>query len=176
MCFQYQIPKYPNYLMDSDGRIFSLLSSKILKPIVHSTGYNVVRLTGPHGTKTLRYHRVVAITLIPNLENLPDVNHKDGDKRNNHPSNLEWCTPKQNTSHAIKIGLMSDGIGVKNNSCKVDREIVESWLKQVLSGTRISDIARKFNVNRNTIARLIEIEFPGVLPKYSGNWKDRRIS
>lgn len=52
-------------------------------------------------------HRVVALTWIPNPGGKPEVNHKDGDKSNNHPSNLEWVSSSENKKHAYECGLMS---------------------------------------------------------------------
>lgn len=56
-------------------------------------------------TKLCATHRLVAIAFIPNPDNLPYVNHIDGDTLNNHMSNLEWVTPQENTIHAWKTGL-----------------------------------------------------------------------
>lgn len=57
------------------------------------------KLSGPY------FHRLVAIHFIPNPLNLPEVNHIDGNKTNNHIDNLEWCTKSQNRQHALKLGL-----------------------------------------------------------------------
>lgn len=70
------------------------------------TGYQYVSLTsGKHSNNAL-LHRLVALAFIPNPDNKPTVNHKDGNKKNNKVDNLEWCTRKENTHHAIEHGLM----------------------------------------------------------------------
>lgn len=55
--------------------------------------------------KNRNFHRVIAETFIPNLNNLPCVNHKDGNKQNNRVDNLEWCTHSENTLHSFRTGL-----------------------------------------------------------------------
>jgi NUMOD4 motif/HNH endonuclease len=80
-------------------------------------GYHNVYLSYHDGSKftnkRLRVHRLIAIVFIPNPNNLPFVNHIDGVKTNNTVFNLEWCTGRHNTSHAIKLGLLKHPIGEK---------------------------------------------------------------
>lgn len=62
-------------------------------------GYPCVTL----GRKSLHVHRLVALAFHPNPDNKPCVNHKDGNKENNHSDNLEWCTKSENGKHAYQV-------------------------------------------------------------------------
>ena len=76
----------------------------IMTPNVGSAGYARIRLSD----RILHpYHRLVALVWVDNPENKPFVNHKDGNKLNNHPSNLEWVTVQENNQHAYDTGLNS---------------------------------------------------------------------
>jgi len=59
--------------------------------------------------KIVKIHRVVAQLFVPNPNNLPCVNHLDGNKLNNFYKNLEWCTNSHNLKHAHEIGLIKKG-------------------------------------------------------------------
>ena len=75
------------------------------KPSIAANGYLVVLLHYRGSYKTKAVHRLVAEAFIDNPDNLPVVNHIDGNKLNNHVSNLEWCSYAQNSSHAVRHRL-----------------------------------------------------------------------
>lgn len=105
------------YQVSSFGRIKSVErmvphKRSVLKSIRHkilafsnSRGYLAVSLFRDGKKKTILVHRIVAKHFVENPNNLPEVNHKDLDKRNNKASNLEWCTERENTYHAINNGV-----------------------------------------------------------------------
>ena len=78
---------------------------KILKPKLDKYGYKTIVLSKNGKRHNYTIHRLVAKAFIPNPNNLPQVNHKDGDKLNNNIENLEWCTCKENQKHKWKNGL-----------------------------------------------------------------------
>lgn len=92
------IHNHENYLISKDGRVFSKIRNKFLKPTLDSKGYLQIELNG----KMKKVHRLVAEAFIPNTTNLPEVNHKDENKRNNSVENLEWCTSKYNSNYGTR--------------------------------------------------------------------------
>ena len=90
----------------SDGKVHKLFHGhEIRVGMYDNCGYYATSYKG------VRYliHRIVATAFIPNPENKPQVNHKDGNKRNNTVDNLEWVTAKENTRHAFETGLIKGG-------------------------------------------------------------------
>lgn len=77
----------------------------IQKPQIDKYGYVRVRLSVQNKKSTHKVHRLVALTFIPNPDNLPQVNHKDGNKQHNSIQNLEWINNQNNQIHANKTGL-----------------------------------------------------------------------
>lgn len=97
-----RIPNHPAYLINERGEVYNTKTGNLLKnSLSGSSGYRTVFVDGKNRT----LHRLLAITFVPNPDNLPCVNHKDGNKLNNKLSNLEWCSHSRNNKHAYDIGL-----------------------------------------------------------------------
>lgn len=95
--------KIVGYTVDINGNVYSYLDGdkKILKPSINK-GYRQVMLGSRLNKKiTRKVHRLVGEAFITKCKNKPQINHKDGNKANNHISNLEWVNNKENQRHAI---------------------------------------------------------------------------
>ena len=93
--------------VSNEGRVRSLLrgSPRVLKTQADKKGYHRLRVTIEREKMCYKVHREVAKAFIPNPDNLPQVNHKDGNKSNNAADNLEWISNRDNANHAIENGL-----------------------------------------------------------------------
>ena len=111
------------YQITSDGRVFSLKNNIEIKQSVGTTGYYRVNLNNKDGGKTHKVHRLVALHFIPNPHNHRCVNHIDGNKLNNHISNLEWCSSQFNNIHAVKTGLNPPLRGLDSPKIKAVRRL-----------------------------------------------------
>ena len=122
------------------------ISEKILRVSTSNCGYHQVFLN----KKGLLVHRLVAQAFIENPDNLPDVNHIDGCKTNNHVENLEWVTRSENVLHAYELGLA--GRGAEGSRAKFTWDEIRYIRSSPL--TR-KELAKMFGVNKATIGRII---------------------
>lgn len=102
-----RIEGYPNYLITTEGHIYSDRTGvrSLLKPRIDNHGYLRVGLYNEQGRASKLVHRLVAEAFIPNPKSHPLVNHLDGNKRNPRVGNLEWATHQGNSVHAVEEGL-----------------------------------------------------------------------
>lgn len=122
-----------------------------LRPHTNKFGYMRVVLAGDGIKMSCSVHRVVALALIPNPLNLPHVNHKDCDKSNNKPSNLEWVTRKDNMKHASEMGLLATP-----SNAKLTKEQVIKIKIMLKNKEKIADISRLIKISRGSIQMIKE--------------------
>lgn len=128
----------------------------IRRPALGTGGYLQVGLHKNGISKTFDIHRLVAQAFIPNPNNLPEVNHKFGNKFDNYAENLEWCTGEENKKHASDFGLTKKGSESSRAKLTAEqvRYIRENY-KPYDPNFGASALARKFNVSPRTIIRVV---------------------
>ena len=97
------------------GEMNKKIKGKIIKGSFNKkTGYLQVILCKGKNKKLFLIHRLVLENFIPNVNNLPQVNHIDGNKQNNNLNNLEWCTRSENIKHSYSLGLSHSNFKTKS--------------------------------------------------------------
>lgn len=151
------IPGYEGYYQASSfGQIKSFKrrgnwKDRILRPN-RNRRYLIVNLKIPGvNTKELLVHRLIAETFISNPENKPIVNHKNGNKHDNHVDNLEWVTYSKNNQHAFDMGLISKENLARSHQKKIDQfdsnnHLIKTWRS-------IKEAGENLNLSRSGISR-----------------------
>ena len=127
------------------GEYTRIMRGRLLKPQPNGRGYVFVWVHG----KQITVHKLVATAFIENPNQLPQVNHKDGDKTNNAADNLEWVDNSGNQQHALATGLMRKALGEAVGVSKLTNEAVLHILRSPNVPTRT--LAEQYNVNMQTI-------------------------
>ena len=97
------------YKVFKNGTVKNLEKNEFVPQRIDKNGYCVLNIiTTNKEKKTMKAHRLIALTFIPNPENKPQVNHIDGNKQNNDVSNLEWVSRQENITHAWSTGLSTN--------------------------------------------------------------------
>lgn len=111
-----EIKNFPGYYVYENGNIISTKQgyNRILKPYTSNKGYQYIKLFNKdYELKHCAMHRLVALAFVDNRHSKREVNHKDFNKKNNHYTNLEWNTSKENKNHMY---TQSDHTPVRNYS------------------------------------------------------------
>lgn len=142
------------FLISDNGNIYSLKSKKVLKQTLNkSTGYYAVcvSLGSRSDRKLIKTHIAVATNFVDGYKHGLVVNHKDGNKKNNNASNLEWVTHKQNSIHASKNGLLHGKTGCDVYNSKISESDVRNIREMLKNGEKQCDIAKKYSVSRDVV-------------------------
>ena len=115
-----EIKGYENYLIYNDGKVYSLLTNKILKPNDNQNGYLYVNLCKNNKSKSKFIHRLVAEHYIENLNNNLHVDHINRNRTDNRVENLRWVTRHQN---------------MRNTKIRKDSKFTEKNIRKLKSGS-----------------------------------------
>jgi hypothetical protein len=146
------IPNHEAYGVSTDGIVFK--GSKQLKTYSDKRGYEAVYLYDGHNNrKYMSVHRLVMFTHSP-IDNPSKmtVNHKDGNKKNNDISNLEWMTNLENMRHAFANGIRVNKGDKKGKTYAISHSLLKKLAKEYeTTNTSVRKLALKYGVNRATL-------------------------
>lgn len=126
------------------------------QPTEGHNGYKTVRVCKNWVTRGWLTHRLVAEVFVPNPENKPIVNHKDGNKVHNSAVNLEWVTHSENAKHVYTLGKRKSTKGVNNGNARLTDIQIQQIKKRYSTGTVTQkQLAFEYGVHSDTIFRHI---------------------
>lgn len=160
--------------VSSTGRIRSVAridpagrnqAAKLRTPQVGKRGYLVINIRKERKTYAKKVHHLVALAFLGDPgkpfgwgEGCVEVNHKDGNKHNNTPDNLEYCTRLENVQHSYNIGLHDGSLqGERNGRARLTPEQVQEIRALYATGQHsIPQLARQFGVGKSTIGYIVQ--------------------
>lgn len=140
-----------NYDVDKFGIVINCKTGKLLNQHKDKAGYLRVTLCEKGKQHRIAVHRLVAMKYIPNPQNLPQVNHKDGNKQNNSVENLEWCDARGNQQHrryVLKVGnrkVKRVETGTVYDSIKQASEENQTYIPNIIRACKNNSTARGFH-------------------------------
>lgn len=156
------------YAITRNGKVISYKKRKnpvigmqrkiILKPL--NQRYVIFRLSSNNKVKHFTLHRLLAIAFIPNPENKPEINHKNGIKTDNRIENLEWVSSSENAQHAIDTGLFKPNTKAMNEHNKKQRKLSKEQVQYVKDNYiprkyPMVIFAERFNISINGISNIL---------------------
>lgn len=145
------------YEVSSFGRLRNAQTGKLLRfrlpPRERYIQVKLFRAKAEGGPVTFRLHRLIAGAFVANPRNLPEVNHKDTDRINNHALNLEWVTRKENIAHSIDAGRNTADAN-PNKVRKLTGDDAAAIRAALRAGEHPKDLAQRYNVDVGHIDRI----------------------
>ncbi len=160
---------YPGFEASDDGNIYRLARVGKFYPVIKEKklglmksthGYHLVSIKGPNDKKwTKRFaHRLIAKAFLPSADESLCINHKDGNKTNNHPSNLEWVTLAQNNTHARETGLYRGNPNPPCGANHAEAKLTEAQALEIKeaawSGEKITAIAKRYGIVHQLVSQI----------------------
>jgi len=147
-----KVKYFDKYYIDKLGNVYN--KTKKLKPQPRS-GYLKVSLCNKGIISQMYIHRLIAITLIPNPNNLPEVNHINGIKTDNRFENLEWCSRKENAKHSYDNKLQKPQKGSSHGNSKLtEKDVLEIRYKKS-TGHSLSELSKEYSLAISTTSQII---------------------
>lgn len=139
------------YLISNKGNLKSLCRKNplIVKPFEDKDGYLKFAIK----RKNKLIHRLVALAFKANPKNKPEVNHKDGNKKNNEDENLEWATRAENAQHAYDTNLCKAKGGENHYAAKLTDEIV--LIIKKTTGESQKNIGKKHGISQSVVSEIV---------------------
>lgn len=169
----------PHYCVTRCGKVYSLKSNKFLKPKVDRYGYETVCLRENNENLHRTVHRLVALIYLSEFDGSNTVNHIDGNKLNNHVTNLEWLTSRDNQRHAFTNNLTKGTVTTDEEVHQICKYLQDGFrtgdIKQMLditsidiverikSGKYYTDISCEYDFNKNSLGRRQTISTPKII-------------
>jgi len=153
--------EYTKWYISDEGKLYSITTynrSDNRNRTLHEVKPNINKARGYLYARTAnrnyQIHRLVASAFIPNPNNKKYVNHKDGNKHNNHKNNLEWCTAVENAQHALKVGLTTQ---LKKNEGNIKYSLYQcrGVVELIRGGMSYKKAGAKYNMPYSTVAHLM---------------------
>ena len=159
-----EINGFPGYFITPDGKVYTTRKCsgnpkgelREKAQLNDRKGYKRLKLSNSGKHKAFRVHRLVAEAFIPNPDNLPQVNHIDEDKSNNHVDNLEWVTARQNQHHSAyqqaKLYILENKNGEKFEVFNLNK-----WCRDNKMGRRNLENTYKGKLNWHKNHRIVSV-------------------
>lgn len=136
------VDRYVNHRKEG---CYQFIKGKIRKTKYNNGGYEMVSLQKNGKDKTYLVHRLVAQAFIPNPDNLPEVNHKDENTKNNRLENLEWCDRIYNLHYGTAMQRRAEKESVPIIQFTLDGELIRKW-------DSMQAVMKELGINRGNIS------------------------